>query len=301
MLLLGVAVVRPTTAGETGPPRMITARSTVLYGQAGARLVAVEQIPSLAELELRTGTSVLVDRAGAIYRPVLRTDGGVRQTRWIRAADVVPLPESASSTAELPPLIAKQPPALQRAWTDVEALIRENQTLPAPLPQPFLARAEIWAQASNYEEAIKDMLTASRLARQRGASLAEQSKMMGRVQQLLEQLAQTPRPRYFGDADSHYRAGFEAYHQGQLETALRHFDSAVQLAPEDKVNWYYRALTHKRLHDDASAERDITIAVYQERRVPGEPPKWWLDQFIRVQGPLRNWMESYRSGTPLVR
>jgi hypothetical protein len=293
-----LATASPSHAVDTDPLRVLTVRKTRVYHHVGASLAACEEVPPLTALTVDGSIQDLVDTSGTVYRPVLRVPG---RTDWVGDSDIIPLPDSPPSSVGLPALIAKQPANVQRAWIEVDRLIRENQTLKAPLPQPYLARAEIWGKASNYEEAVKDMLTASKLTRRRGASLAEQTRMMGRVQELLEQLARTPRPRYFGDAEAQYRAGFEAFYQGQLEAALRHFDSAVQFMPEDKVYWYYRALTNKRLNHEAEAERDITIAVFQERSVARDQPKWWLGQFTRVQGPLRNWMESYRSGLPLAR
>ena len=295
---VGFADGRPVRSEELSAPRVLTVRGTGLYRLANNALVAAEDVPPLMEFVIAPSARNIVDTAGVVYRPVRRA---AEQVRWVRERDVVAVPAGAPSDRGLPALIAKQPAHVQRAWIEIDKLIRENQATSTPLAHAYLARAEIWATASDYENALEDVLTAFRLSRQAGATLAEQSRMTARLQELLQRLAHSPRPRYFGDADAHYRAGFDAYHSDQLETALRHFDSAVQLAPEDKVSWYYRALTHKRLNDDAAAERDITVAVYLEHSVPGDQPSWWLGQFTRVQGPLRNWMESYRSGLPIAR
>ncbi len=207
-----------------------------------------------------------------------------------------------SAVGAVPELIRKQPETLWKAWLAVDAVIRENAGRAQPLPQPYLARAEIWSLAGNHEEAVRDLLTATSIARSQRATVVEQARYLTRLQESLEQLVRAPRPEFHGDATAQFTAGLNDYFQGDLTQALRHFESATQLAPEDTVYWYYRALTHKRLGNDRDAARDITVAVSLEKSQAEWLPRThgrWLGYFTRVQGPLRQWMESYRSAKPL--
>jgi hypothetical protein len=294
-----LAVGTTAPAGDPAGARVLTVRAALLYRSRGDTLVADGRLPALSELTLDGGRTTLVDGAGVSYRPVRWARDGAA---WVRQADVAAIPQPGPRPGGLPPLIARQPVAIQRSWLSIEAAIRENAQLRPPLPQPYLARAELWAMVSNYDAAIDDLLTAAQLARRRGATTADQVELLKRLEVLLARHAATPRPLYRGDARSHFQAGYDAYHEGWLSEALTQFATAVQYDPEDMVLWYYKALTNKRMLNEPEAERDIAMAVYLERRnhaTLGDPH--WTRLFTRVQGPLRNWMEAYRSGlTPGV-
>jgi tetratricopeptide (TPR) repeat protein len=287
-------------AKDEAQVRALTVRPAVLYRTQGNALVAGVRIPALSELPLDGRRPNYTDGSGVSYRPILW--GQDQPGAWVRQADLVSIPQPRPRIGDLPPLIARQPIGIQRAWLAIEAATQENSRISPPLPQPYLARAELWAMVSNYDAAIDDLLTASVLSRKRQATTADQVELLKRLEGLLAKHAQTPRPQYRGDSSSHFQAGYEAYHEGRLDDALRRFDAAIQYDPGDMVLWYYRALTNKRLLNDSAAEHDITMAVYlerQEQRSLG--PHQWTRLFTRVQGPLRNWMEAYRSGvTPGV-
>ena len=63
----------------------------------------------------------------------------------------------------LPELIRLQEnQAVRKAWQEIEAAISENEALPERerLPEPYFARAEIWASVNAYAAAVQDYLTA---------------------------------------------------------------------------------------------------------------------------------------------
>jgi tetratricopeptide (TPR) repeat protein len=193
-------------------------------------------------------------------------------------------------------LIAKQPVSLQRAWAALDEVIREQAQSGSSSPEPYLARSELWALATDYDAALEDLLEAMKVAQRQPQTTAQRLAYLTRFEEILALRVRLPRPRYPGEAVDHLGAGIEFFDQGLLDRALAEFDAAVQLNPADKVHWYYRALTQKRLLNDAAAERDVTVAVHLERQQAGYPSSHWLRYFIRVQGPLRNWMEDHRSG-----
>ena len=59
---------------------------------------------------------------------------------------------------ELPYLIKLQPRPVHESWIKINELIKENASLEKPLPDPYLARAELWSLVGNHEEAIEDYL-----------------------------------------------------------------------------------------------------------------------------------------------
>jgi tetratricopeptide (TPR) repeat protein len=309
-LLAGLAA-GPATADAIRQDRLITARETVLFRYENRSLVAFRRAAALTAFPRDGTVPRLADAAGTRYLPLIVAPG----TRaWIREGDVVapaeagggqqapPPPRPRPAPDRVPELIAKQPETIRRAWREIGAVMAENERRQRPLPQPYLARAEIWAMAGDHEHAVEDLLAATSLIRRNGASLVEQSRYLDRLRDALEKLSRAPRPEYRGDALTQFTAGLDHYFRDDLSGALAFFDGAVQLAPEDKVSWYYRALTHKRLGHEAEAARDVTVAVSLEKRElewPAAAKDRWLESFTRIQGPLRQWMESYRSGMPL--
>lgn len=294
------------TARSDEAPRgsVLTLRNTPLFRLDGEALVASRTVPAATELAVDAARPDRVDGSGTVYRPVR---SGADGPGWVRRADLMAVPAFRRREGEVPPLIAEQPVASQRAWELVRSAIEEDARLGTNSHQPYLARAELWALAGGYDEAIADLLEATNRVRRRPVTNAEQIELLRRLEELLALRVQAPRPPYRGDAMAHFQRGWQAYHDDRLDEALRHFDRAVQIDPEDKVLWYYRALTHKRLGQDQAAERDITVAVYLERRdTPPNPTRRWEDHpagwkhwtrhFARVQGPLRLWMEDHRSG-----
>jgi len=289
---LFATVLTPCPAKGQNNDRVLTLRRTDLYRAERTFLVKAETVAPFTELRVEHCNASPTGAAGADFFPVRRPNG---DTFWVPKSSVVSLPQPNSYTGSMPPLIAHQPVKTRQAWLQVSAAIDENSRLASPSPQPYLARAELWVAASNYDAAVDDLVAAMTLARRQKATNADQLDLASRMAELLSKRIQTPRPRFPGDASAHFEAGYELYHSGRLFEALPQFDAAIQLDPENKSYWYYRALTNKQLLNDLAAERDVIVAVYLERTEYGGPRRWTA-LFTRVQGPLRNWMESYRSG-----
>lgn len=200
--------------------------------------------------------------------------------------------------AEVPALILLQSPQVQQAWREVQAAIQENAKQSRPAPEPYFARAEIWSLVNNHDAAMRDYLQAARLSIVRGESLETQAGYFNKLYEALDRLDQAPSPAVIGSSKSHFGRGVHAFFRNDLWRALMHFEDAVQLEPADALNWYFRALTYKRLGYARRAQHDVLMAARLE--VTGDDSRIAAG-LVRVQGPLRLWLEEFRNGPPRQR
>jgi len=200
-----------------------------------------------------------------------------------------------STVGRMPRVIALSSKGVKEAWKEAQSAVAENSRLANPLPDPYFARAEIWAAANSNEDALRDFVTAFRLSLESGEDLQSYSRHFSTLNQVLDGYDRVPRPQVPGDALAHYGHGIRDYFNGDLNSALGHFNDAVQLDPREPLYRYFRAVTYKRLGDNRRAQHDALFGASLE----GENGKASLaGGFTRVQGDLRQWLEAYRRGGP---
>jgi len=210
----------------------------------------------------------------------------------------------------LPELILIQDkPVVKEAWTAVADAIAENELLPENerLPEPYFARAEIWASVKNYSDSLQDYLTALQYARRAKRDLLSFSNYFDKLYHVAGQLRKVPLPPAGGEphllqsARKHFGHGCGQFHAGHLEDALDGFVNAVQLAPDQPLYWYFRALTHRCLGDNQRALHDVLMGAHFER-IYEVRHRISVDRtLVNVQGESRIWLESFRRGSPSQR
>jgi len=214
------------------------------------------------------------------------------------------------SNQTFPELIAIQPNrSIQQAWRDIAAAISDNDVLPENerLPEPYFARAEIWASVNNYSDSLQDYLTAIKYARTSNRDIISYSEYFDRLYEVVEKFQNMPAPATGAESEMHFAAqrhygeGCSKFFAGDLWEALKRFDSAIQLAPDQAVYWYFRALTHKRLGDEERAQHDALLGASFERQLTPSRRRAINGSLTRVQGTMRAWLESYRLGSPTHR
>lgn len=200
----------------------------------------------------------------------------------------------------IPYLIAKQPAEVREAWKEVDSLIIENGQLESPIPDPYLARAELWTQAGSHEDAVADYVQAVQIMLSRDASLIEQSKVLRLLRQSLHNLSQMPRAVYPTHAVDAYQKGFELYHRHRHEEAAYYFAEATRLNPEDSVYRVMRALNYRELKRDGDASQQLASAagilrhpstgaresaVFHRRleRIQGDDRLWIMDGLVKAE------------------
>jgi hypothetical protein len=207
----------------------------------------------------------------------------------------------------LPELILTQEnPAIQKAWREVSIAILENDGLPENerLPEPYFARAEIWASVNNYSDALRDYLTAIGYARNSNRDTLSYSEYFDKLYTVSEKLQNMPAPAAGVELDTYYAArkqyslGNTHFFSGELQNALHRFENSVQLAPDQPLYWYFRAMTHHRLGDEQRAQYDALLGATFERQLSRSSRRSMNGALTRVQGELRIWLESYRLGSP---
>ncbi len=206
---------------------------------------------------------------------------------------VVVLVHAENPEKDVPELIRKAGPSIQKAYVQIEKTIRENEKLSKPLPEPYLARGEIWTAVGNHEEALADYLKATDLLYKGKPTLLDQSRYLERLHKTLQRLRNMPTPYYPEDAAQQYDAGTNYYFRCMFDKALPHLTEAIRLNPADPVYWYYRGLTYKQLGRESEAERDVKIGANLVRKA--EERNRYIHQEVgqaleRVQGPIRQWL-----------
>lgn len=189
---------------------------------------------------------------------------------------------------DLPFLIRKSSPSVQKAWRQVDAAVRDNQALQKPLPDPYLARAEIWTMVGNHEEALADQLRALQLLYDQNPSLLDQKRYLEAMRQTLSRLHKMPRPFFPMEADQIFYLGKARFFQCDFPQALKEFHEAIRLRPDEPLYWYYRALTYKRLGKEREANRDARVAASLRRA--GKSRKDLATELERIQGATRAWL-----------
>lgn len=161
---------------------------------------------------------------------------------------------------ELPYLVKLQPRPVQESWFKINELIKENTSLEKPLPDPYLARAELWSLVGNHEEAMEDYLQATNLTLESNPSVADQSRMLVVLKEALKRLAEQPQPRYPQKSREFFQDGFRLFYHGMYEEAAPLLAEATRLNTTDPVYRVVRALNCKKLGQKSKAKQQLSAA-----------------------------------------
>lgn len=161
---------------------------------------------------------------------------------------------------ELPYLLKLQPRPVQESWFKINELIKENTSLEKPIPDPYLARAELWSLVGNHEEAIEDYLQATNLTLEGNPSVADQSRMLVVLKEALKRLAEQPQPRYPQKSREFFQDGFRLFYHGMHEDAAPLLAEATRLDTTDPVFRVVRALNCKKLGQNLKAKQQLSAA-----------------------------------------
>ncbi len=321
--MLGLTLSSPAVVGAAGHAELLVVHQQTELVLAGPLAQADE--PTAAQW-LKGGTTVLgirkepVGQAGEA-RWLVRTDDAHPQQGWVSASDATPLrsyvselkaravalrSDSGTKLSSLPDLIVIQNnPAIRQAWERVAEVVAENEKLPLQerLPEPYFARAEIWASVKNYFAALQDYLTGIRYARSSGRDVASYAAYFEKLAAVAESLESNPVPAAGGEARQdwmamarrHFSLGFSDYFAGAYFESLKHFDNCVALAPDEPHFWYFRALAHRAIGESDRARHDALLGAHFENDAYAAR-RLMNVRLSRVQGPDRSWLERHRAG-----
>lgn len=293
-----------TFAGEPTPPALPPARSSLVVA---AEPILRDQMSILAGSVL---IAELIPTRSADASVTVRSLRGqafeVPQVKLVSLRPVGPAADvgrrqDTPFDEEIPPLIRRQPQVVHDAWRQIAVAVVENQRLPRPRPEPFFARAELWMMVGNYDAALRDLLSAMRIASDMGAAPRVYDAIFTRLREVLERYDTTPVPPEDGEPTRHYGHGVHSFWEGHYAEAEKAFADAISLAPGNPLYWYMRAVTHRRLGNEEAAKHDALLGASAERKACMQRDGASQDinrELRRLQGNDRIWLESQRRGDP---
>ena len=197
------------------------------------------------------------------------------------------------SAAQMPILIQRQPDIIQRAWIEIHKIVADNEKLSQPLPDPYVARGDLWSRVGSHEDALSDYLKATELFFRGTPTPSEQARHLSQLRRALDAVVQQPKPRYPNEAASEYSLGLLASRRGDYAIAESHFAESSRLMPEVALYRVHRALALHEQGRDEEADRQVAAALSLIRATGQSAPKdmQLLQRGLEhVQGPSRLWL-----------
>lgn len=195
--------------------------------------------------------------------------------------------------AQVPILIQRQPDSIQRAWIEIDKIVAENEKLAPPLPEPYVARGDLWSRVGSHEDALSDYLKATELFFQGSPTPSEQARHLSQLRRALDAVVKQPKPSYPYEAASEYALGLLAIRNLDYTTAESHFAESSRLMPEVSLYRAYRALALRELGRNEEAQRQAAVALSLIRATGSDAPgemQALHRSLEHVQGPTRLWL-----------
>lgn len=243
--------------------------------------------------------SIAFDTKGAaVLEGLLRVQGDCwDRYRWLILflSTAVAQTSGYAVAQDLPLLIRKHSEETRRAFREVSFAIEQNEKLANPIPDPYIARAEIWTIVGNYEGALDDYLMAVRLQSHCETNLAERARSLDTLSHALERLAEQPVTQFPLEAEEAFWLGVNEFRKQKMEAAKPFFRESVQLNPRDASHRAYLALTLRRLGEDSAAERQALNARAILRHPDTDPIEYrrFHRRLEGVIGAERQWLQQH--------
>ena len=275
---------------------------------------------SLAANTLLAGEKLFDAKAGrpAVWSVEVRD--GSRRRGFVLAADVIRLSRQLDnlekgerSLRRSFGQLAAQPPRsialhdneqLREAWREATEAITANSVLPAAqrIPDPYLARAEVYMQAGDVVAALDDCASASAIVAASGLDSRKQQQAAEMYTNAIKTLRSLPQPPKdaFTDIDiqasEHFNASQRYIAQRDFDKAIGELAKALSLTPSQPLYWYMRAVARRESGDVHKAQSDALFGALFERRL-SPPARYEVSKALtRIQGSTRLWLEAYRRG-----
>lgn len=195
--------------------------------------------------------------------------------------------------AEIPSLIQRQPDSILQAWIEIDTIVAENEKLTPPLPEPYVARGDLWSRVGSHEDAMSDYLKATDLFFRGSPTPSEQARYLSQLRRALDAVVKQPKPNYPYEAASEYSLGLLAIRNLDYTAAASHFTESSRLMPEVALYRAYRALALHELGRNEEAQRQAAVAL-SLIRATGSDASGVMQALHRslehVQGPTRSWL-----------
>ncbi|MDA7884789.1 hypothetical protein N9B23_00295 [bacterium] len=198
-------------------------------------------------------------------------------------------------------------PNIVKIYEEAAAVYLENRKAPPEdrIPEPCIARGEIWELVGNYPDAVSDYVEGVGYARSRRRDPKIIEKYHNKIAGVLEKIKSMPVPmnepnaRYEVAAVDCFGRGLHQLKVNQLSTARHHFSDAIQLKPASPAFWYARAVANHRADRELEARHDAVMGNLFERDLPSWETRKVASALQGIQGADRAWLESFRDGTAL--
>jgi tetratricopeptide (TPR) repeat protein len=196
-------------------------------------------------------------------------------------------------------------PDIVQIYKEAATAYSENQKLPKEnrIPEPYIARAEIWNLVGNYPDAVIDFVDGVHCARKQGRDPGVIEKYHNKIAMVLGKIKAMPQPivpplgKFNLAAVDSFGKGLHSLKAKQFSAARHHFNDAIRLDPDVPVYWYLRAVTNHRDGKELQARHDAVMGNLFERDLPSWKGRRIATALHGIQGLDRAWLESFRDGT----
>jgi tetratricopeptide (TPR) repeat protein len=208
------------------------------------------------------------------------------------------------SSPEIPELIAKMPPSVQKSFGAITKIIKEKGKDDPLAYEAYIARAQIWSTVGATEESLADYLIAGELGKKKPWTPGEQSRFFRLLQGSLKSIDSFPKGQFVADAQEYFYEGTRAFHLGQNPKALEFLDNALLLDPNHLEARSFRAILHHKMGHLTEASRDASVVA--QRLSASNPTSFTRHEFNKlaitlekVQGESRSWFTSRITAPPI--
>ena len=246
---------------------------------------------------------------------------GTEPPRFVRASDVILFVEhldalrqydksaalAGDKSSDVPPvaILTSGNHSLIQAWNEANEAVKAANDLPEDEkpPEPYFARAAILNQVSDFAAALDDCARGNALLERQVRDPTEIQRFSAIHMAALLGLRETPvsqsdeQTELTHVASAHISSAVGLFGERNYSEAAISVSRAISLRPSVPYYWYLRAICRYQTGDVLLAQSDALIGASFERSLPANKRHEISRALIRIQGPVRYWLQTFRENT----
>lgn len=246
---------------------------------------------------------------------------GMEPPQFVRASDVFlfiehldalrQYDESAAlargKSSDVPPVVilTSGNHSLIQAWNEANEAVKAAEDLPEneKPPEPYFARAAVLNRVNDFAAALDDCVKGNALLERHVRDPVEIQRFSAIHLEALLGLRETPvaqsddQTELTQVASAHINSAVKLLGERKYSNAVASVSRAISLRPSVPFYWYLRAICRYQNGHVLLAQSDALIGASFERRLPSNKKYEISRALIRIQGPVRYWLQTFRENT----